>query len=87
MPVVEKVEAQVETIVPPKAEVAVKPAPKATSGSRFGTMVTSDMTKPVVEVRDNVETPAGRQYEVSTSGEKTEQSKVANSANSEMARP
>lgn len=84
-----EVEAKVETevIVETKVEVVSKPTPKAKSGSRFGTMVSSDMTSPVVEVRENIDTPAGRQYEVSESPEKLDKSKVANTANSDMARP
>ncbi|TVP15967.1 ribonuclease E [Shewanella sp. KCT] len=71
-----------EETVSDKAE---KPAPKATS--RFGSMVSSTMTKPEVEARALVDTPSGRQYEATTKEASAEPVKRGNSANSEMARP
>ena len=92
-----KAEAPVETVAPVETQVStpaetapkVQAAPKAQSGgsSRFGTMVTSDMTKPVVETRENIATPSGRQYVASESTAPSEKSRTANSANSEMAKP
>ncbi|MCG9723072.1 ribonuclease E [Shewanella sp. Isolate7] len=64
---------------------ADKPAAKATS--RFGSMVSSTMTKPEVEARALVDTPSGRQYEPTAKEASAEPAKRANSANSEMARP
>ncbi|MCG9757122.1 ribonuclease E [Shewanella insulae] len=62
-----------------------KPAPKATS--RFGSMVSSTMSKPEIEARAQVETPSGRQYEHTAKEASAEPAKRTNSANSEMARP
>lgn len=85
-PVIEAPVPVAEAAAKPVAKVETKPmAPK--SNSRFGTMVTSDMTAPVVETRANIDTPAGRQYETSTDSETSEKPRVSNSANSEMARP
>ncbi len=72
---------QVET------EIAVEaPAPKAAKAGRFGTMVSSEMSKPDVEAPKGVDTPKGREYDTS---DVTVEAKVstANSAQSEMARP
>jgi len=86
-----KTEALVEVKATAPAETApkVQDAPKTQSGrsSRFGTMVTSDMTKPVVEVRENIATPSGRQYVASESAAPNEKSRTGNTANSEMAKP
>lgn len=76
--------------VKPKAELAieaepVKEAPKP--ASRFGTMVSSTMTKPTVEARPNVEVPTGRQYQTSDNEESKEPTSRGNSAASDMARP
>ncbi|WP_299789192.1 ribonuclease E [uncultured Shewanella sp.] len=79
-PAVETSRVESET---PTAAVAAQPK----SGSRFGTMVTSDMTKPVVETRENIATPTGRQYVASESSAPTEKARTANTANSEMAKP
>ncbi|QYJ99142.1 ribonuclease E [Shewanella alkalitolerans] len=67
------------------SDEAEKPAPKATS--RFGSMVSSTMTKPEVEARALVDTPSGRQYEATAKEASAEPAKRGNSANSEMARP
>ncbi|WP_372941163.1 ribonuclease E [Shewanella sp.] len=75
------VEAKVETTTP------VETAPKAPAKtSRFGSMVSSDMTKPTVEVREQQAVPQGRAYEAQaeTSAPK---SVMSNSASSGMARP
>ena len=86
----------------PQVKVAVKPAPAveastpspkaedkvaAKATSRFGSMVSSTMTKPEVEARAHVEIPSGRQYEQTAKETAAESTKRANSANSEMARP
>ena len=84
-------------VTKPRVDVAAKPAaaapvadapavakPKATS--RFGTMVSSEMTKPTVEVRAQVDTPKGREYEASTEATAAKP-KTANSAGADMARP
>lgn len=63
----------------------VKPASK--SVSRFGTMVSSTMTKPSVETRPNVEVPTGRQYQEAEKEAEKESTSRGNSAASDMARP
>ncbi|MBE7216629.1 ribonuclease E [Shewanella benthica] len=70
-----------------KVETPAKTLAKPKGASRFGTMVSSDMIAPVVETRDNVEVPKGRQYEASESSSADAKPKTANSANSDMARP
>ncbi|MCL1048883.1 ribonuclease E [Shewanella abyssi] len=72
-------------VVAQPAVVEAKPVVKAKSASRFGSMVMSDTTKPVVEVRANIETPTGRQYETSEQSDAVK-SKVSNSANSDTVR-
>ncbi|ACJ29773.1 Ribonuclease E [Shewanella piezotolerans WP3] len=72
-----------KVVAEPAAEA--KPATKAKPASRFGSMVMSEMTKPVVEVRENIETPTGRQYEASEKNNDVKP-RVANSANSDMSR-
>ena len=72
-----------KVVAEPAAET--KPATKAKPASRFGSMVMSEMTKPVVEVRENIETPTGRQYEASEKNDDVKP-RVANSANSDMSR-
>ncbi|QQX78569.1 ribonuclease E [Shewanella sp. KX20019] len=74
---------EVDVIQP--AVVEAKPVVKAKSASRFGSMVMSDTTKPVVEVRANIETPTGRQYETTEQNDVVK-SKVSNSANSDTVR-
>lgn len=64
--------------------VTSKPKP----ASRFGAMVLADMTKPVVEVREQVEVPKGREYDTNATDEASAPKvKSANSAESDMARP
>ncbi|WP_198783068.1 ribonuclease E [Shewanella putrefaciens] len=76
----------VSTTVNPQVTDAVTSKPKA--ASRFGAMVSSDMTKPVVEVRAQVEVPKGREYDSNTTDEASAPKvKLANSAESDMARP
>ncbi|MPY26289.1 ribonuclease E [Shewanella psychropiezotolerans] len=70
-----------------KVETPVKTLAKPRGASRFGTMVSSDMIAPVVETRENVDVPKGRQYEASESSPADAKPKTANSANSDMARP
>lgn len=60
---------------------------KPKAASRFGSMVSSDMTKPVVEVREQVAVPKGREYENTATEEPTAKIKLANGAESDMARP
>ncbi len=70
---------------PQAAEVTTS---KPKTSSRFGSMVSSDMTKPVVEVRAQVEVPKGREYEPSTAAKAAvPKVKQTNSAESGMARP
>ncbi|CAM3249344.1 ribonuclease E [Shewanella violacea] len=80
-------EVKTEPAVQAKVATPVKTAVKAKSTSRFGTMVSSDMIAPVVETRENVQTPKGRQYEASESSLADAKPKTANSANSDMVRP
>ncbi|PTA49932.1 ribonuclease E [Shewanella morhuae] len=63
-------------------------ANKPKAASRFGSMVSSDMTKPVVEVREQVAVPKGREYE-NTTTEETSSAKIklVNGAESDMTRP
>ncbi|MFB2727673.1 ribonuclease E [Shewanella mangrovisoli] len=69
----------------PAAEAVVS-KPKA--ASRFGSMVSSEMTKPTVEVRAQVEVPKGREYDSVASAETAAPKlKHSNSAESDMARP
>lgn len=82
-PQAKPVMAQAATAQP--TEVVVS-KPKASS--RFGAMVSSEMTKPTVEVRAQVEVPKGREYENTATAEATEPKlKHSNSAESDMARP
>ncbi|MGI2142569.1 ribonuclease E [Shewanella baltica] len=60
---------------------------KPKAASRFGSMVSSDMTKPIVEVREQVAVPKGREYENTATEEPTAKIKLANGAESDMARP
>lgn len=65
-----------------------EPKSKPQAASRFGAMVSSEMTKPVVEVRAQVEVPKGREYDNATTDEaSTAKIKLTNSAGSDMARP
>ncbi|MDO6677401.1 ribonuclease E [Shewanella sp. 4_MG-2023] len=66
-----------------KAEPAVKKAPVA---SRFGSMVMSDTTKPVTEVRTQQAVPKGREYQASQTEANSVKSKVANSASADMSK-
>jgi ribonuclease E len=79
-------EVAVPKAAPETEPTQAAPTAKPKAASRFGTMVSSEMTKPTVEVREQVETPTGREYQAS--GEATSpKSKTANSAGSDMARP
>jgi len=73
------------TVNPQITDALVVNKPKA--ASRFGSMVSSDMTKPVVEVREQVAVPKGREYENTATEEPTAKIKLANGAESDMARP
>ncbi|MFV0594764.1 ribonuclease E [Shewanella sp.] len=74
-----------QTTAVPVAEAVVS-KPKA--ASRFGSMVSSEMTKPTVEVRTQVEVPKGREYDNTATAEAAAPKlKQSNSAESDMARP
>ncbi len=64
---------------------AVKATPTTTS--RFGSMVSSTMTKPTVDARANVEVPSGRQYQATDKAESNDKAPRKDSATSDMARP
>ncbi len=68
------------------ATVATTTVKPKTSNSRFGSMVSSQMSKPKLEQRVKVETPKGHDYS-DEAPVKTVKSKATNSAGSEMARP
>lgn len=76
---------QTAPTTPQITDAVVVSKPKA--ASRFGSMVSSDMTKPVVEVREQVAVPKGREYENTANEESTAKIKLANGAESDMARP
>ncbi len=67
------------------AEQTVKATPAVTS--RFGSMVSSTMTKPTVDARANVEVPSGRQYQATDKAESNDKAPRKDSATSDMARP
>ncbi|WP_189062357.1 hypothetical protein, partial [Shewanella hanedai] len=75
--------AKPDSVAPAPKVVKAKPA----GGSRFGTMVTSTMTKPVVESRENIATPMGRQYGTAENAQPAKVTKNVNTANSEMVKP
>lgn len=84
---VRQVKAETVTDVKPDVSAPVEATPKAPAkASRFGSMVSSDMTKPTVDVRVQQAVPQGRAYEAQA---ETNAPKVAmgNSASSDMARP
>ncbi|WP_144207022.1 ribonuclease E [Shewanella donghaensis] len=62
------------------------PAKKATTSSRFGSMVMSDTTKPVTETRAQQAVPKGREYDKTAADTDTAKSKVADSASSDTTR-
>ncbi|CAM2750605.1 ribonuclease E [Shewanella amazonensis] len=86
--------ARVKPVEKPVADVAADIAPtKATAaparpaGSRFGSMVSSEMTKPSIEAREQVATPKGREYEAASTDASSAKVQSSNSAGSDMARP
>ncbi|MCL1089521.1 ribonuclease E [Shewanella profunda] len=83
-----RVQTEVTSINPQVTDATDTVVSKPKTTSRFGAMVSSDMTKPVVEVRTQVEVPKGREYD-NTATEETSAPKIklANSAESDMARP
>ncbi|MCG9966093.1 ribonuclease E [Shewanella cutis] len=81
-PQVKPVMAQASAVQPAQAVVS-----KPKTASRFGSMVSSEMTKPTVEVRAQVEVPKGREYENTPASEAAPKLKHSNSAESDMARP
>jgi ribonuclease E len=66
-------------------------APQATANtakvSRFGSMVSSDTTKPVIDARSQQDTPKGREYDNSVKEEIAPKVNMTKSASSEMHRP
>ncbi len=74
--------APAEAVEPQSVEAASAAKP---SGSRFGTMVSSQTTKPQIDTRAQVETPKGREYQPGSAEQSQRVS--GNQANSEMARP
>ncbi|MCL1068158.1 ribonuclease E [Shewanella olleyana] len=79
---------QRKVVATPAAEAKVEakveaPAKKPATASRFGSMVMSDTTKPVSEVRTQQAIPKGREYEKSQPDAELAKSKVANSASSD----
>jgi ribonuclease E len=75
----------IETTAP---VVDVESAPKAAvKTSRFGSMVSSDMTKPTVDVREQKAVPQGRTYEAQTTENTAPKVAMNNSASADMTRP
>ncbi|WP_298769460.1 ribonuclease E [uncultured Shewanella sp.] len=68
-------------------QAQIKPETSAAKHSRFGTMVSSDTTKPVVDNREEVATPEGKQYDRSATNTATPQAKTANSVTADIAKP
>ncbi|ARD22056.1 ribonuclease E [Shewanella japonica] len=66
-----------------KTEAKTDAPAKKTAASRFGSMVMSETTKPVSEVRQQQAVPKGREYQKSQPDAETVKSKVANSASSD----
>ncbi|WP_372871691.1 ribonuclease E [Shewanella sp.] len=80
--------ARAKQVEKPAADIAVSKAPAVPArpaGSRFGSMVNSEMTKPTVEAREQVATPKGREYDAAEASSAKVQS--SNIAGSDMARP
>jgi len=76
------------TIATSVAAVAVESAPKAAAKtSRFGSMVSSDMTKPTVDVREQKAVPQGRTYQAKTTASTAPKVAINNSASADMTRP
>lgn len=69
-----------------QAQLKSKPA-QTVSNSRFGTMVSSTTTKPVVENREHGAVPAGKQYDTSDSNTVAPQAKTANSVTADTTKP
>ncbi|MBB1269448.1 ribonuclease E [Shewanella sp. SR44-3] len=72
----------------PVTQSVASTAPAKPAGtSRFGTMVSSDMTKPVIHERAQLVTPKGREYDNSSAEDAAPKAKIGNSASSDMYRP
>jgi ribonuclease E len=72
------------------SQAVVAPQATATSTakvSRFGSMVSSDTTKPVIDARSQQDTPKGREYDNSVKEEIAPKVNMTKSASSEMHRP
>ncbi|WP_299006756.1 ribonuclease E [uncultured Shewanella sp.] len=68
-------------------QAQIKPEPSTVTHSRFGTMISSDTTKPVVDNREEVATPEGKQYKPSATNSVAPQAKTANSVTADIAKP
>ncbi|MCL1124184.1 ribonuclease E [Shewanella surugensis] len=68
-----------------QAQLKPKSTP-AVNSSRFGTMISSDTTKPVVKNREHVTTPEGKQYATSESNTVAPLAKTANSVTADIAK-
>ena len=83
-PAAKDVAPAVETVVSTDTTTAAKAPVKA---SRFGSMVSSDMTKPTVDVREQKAVPQGRTYEAQATETSAPKVAINNSASADMARP
>ncbi|WP_025820644.1 ribonuclease E [Shewanella marina] len=85
------VKAMVETVEPAiTEEIVVAPqavAVKPVNASRFGSMVSSQTSKPQVSQREIATTPSGRDYAHEAHEDKEVKSKMSNSAHADMAKP
>ncbi|MBB1440378.1 ribonuclease E/G, partial [Shewanella sp. SG41-4] len=82
--VVKEVTTTIEATVSSEVAPSIK-APVKTS--RFGSMVSSDMTKPTVDVREQKAVPQGRTYEAQATESNTPKVAKNNSASAVMTRP
>jgi ribonuclease E len=82
--VVKEVAATIAETVSTEAAPSTKAPVKV---SRFGSMVSSDMTKPTVDVREQKAVPQGRTYEAQATDSKAPKVAKNNSASADMTRP
>ncbi|ABI71341.1 ribonuclease E [Shewanella frigidimarina] len=82
--VVKEVAATIAETVSTEAAPSTKVPVKA---SRFGSMVSSDTTKPTVDVREQKAVPQGRTYEAQATDSKVTKVAKNNSASADMTRP
>ncbi|AZG73747.1 ribonuclease E [Shewanella livingstonensis] len=79
---------EVTTSAEKTVNTEVTTAPKAPlKVSRFGSMVSSDMTKPTVDVREQKAVPQGRTYEAQATETSAPKVAMNNSASADMTRP